>query len=1308
MSVDHFKFLAIWFCLLPALSLAQSPQEAARETQQTQQELEKTKTEVQNKETELGEQKKIAEDAQREIDQNKDVSEEIKTTQDKITQTQETLNKVLNGLPLDRDDLGAIREAVGGDTAPTAKEILGGILRDKLKELQEKLKELKELEDDPERDQKRMAAEEKLRNANKRIGELEEELKVARPKITRLAGELGDKQKAEAAAVVDQQVRDAERKKRDAEQRKKDADERLKEMIKRQKEAIRKLNEARAEVERRKALPGAMATAFRIIREAAIKIAGFVAGDLGETIADLATKQLDIGAQILDNLDKLIPDIDEIGREPNGSGRYVAISTGQIYIINLINALNELVAANKELEGAINAAKQAKTNLEEATTNLEAKQRQKQQQSQADQNSSDNEISYSFVPNSHQFIASTIGQQQLASLQDLAQRGDLQGTKDLVARLRNQPSFGNDSQIVLNVANEIVLEADRLTNWLVETKKAAGATSTPVDAVNVVASRIVELGGQSSTSLAGLPVHPQQFRLQVFDQYQNAIVGDAERQIEMLSEQPQVAGASVIKGTASFPDTPQMIPPTVTVTLKLFDDAGDPQGEETQTAQPESDGSFEFNLPENAVPDEVRIAGPDIQDVRPRSGTIFLEDRSGRPRNQNSVARSREQPNTVLRPYVEIMLAGKTLTRPNPVEDHLPLDELILGRPRYQKVENDPFVGALRQPEFGYEFGTDLPPLPKVQDGNQPQQITIDPTIVQTTPRDRKVVVAVDPSEYAGTIEDLAGRIPGNDEVNSLWRNDPDFDAWIQGPDIADYDWDGDDELLQHRPMQHGSSEDSTPSGIEIHVIHIDPNQGINQGELEKSLESIRGQNGVLFVEQDQPRIGEGLKPADPYFKSSGSWKQNYADQWGLHRVMQAEQDSDWPAELESAEECVVAVIGSGVDWTHPELLGQMWRNVDEIPENNIDDDQNGFVDDSWGYNFRDNNNDVLDYGGHDTHIAGVIASRWDDYGIAGVNPKARIMALKAANQLAQSDSISIAEAIVYAANNGARVINLSYGGPAPSRVEQVAINYAVSKGLLVVVASGNKAVDASDYAIAGTAGVLTVAGTTIDNKRAPFSNYGLTVDISAPAMDVLGLRARGSDFLLYVAENEEYVGGTGIVGKDRDLYRASGTSFAAPYVSGAASLLFSLDPAQSNSDVARRLLASVTDIETVGPDQLTGSGLLNIPAAMEATSRDYLHVKIESLEPTRVDQKIVLNVTGQVIGSRIDKRELQIAFGEEPQEGDWKTVSTSFDTINSQERRLGTIPISYVTKRGIWSVRVRATNLAGKTYEARATININ
>ena len=155
------------------------------------------------------------------------------------------------------------------------------------------------------------------------------------------------------------------------------------------------------------------------------------------------------------------------------------------------------------------------------------------------------------------------------------------------------------------------------------------------------------------------------------------------------------------------------------------------------------------------------------------------------------------------------------------------------------------------------------------------------------------------------------------------------------------------------------------------------------------------------------------------------------------------------------SKDVIVAVIDTGVDYNHIDLRKNIWKNVAEIPNNNIDDDNNGYVDDYYGYDFVNKDNDPIDDNGHGTHVAGIIAADNNLIGTVGVAYNTQIMAIKAGNSSGYFNNSDIAEAIQYAYMNGASVINMSFGGSSISLAVEDALKEAYNKCILVA-AAGN------------------------------------------------------------------------------------------------------------------------------------------------------------------------------------------------------------------------------------------------------------
>jgi subtilisin family serine protease len=384
-----------------------------------------------------------------------------------------------------------------------------------------------------------------------------------------------------------------------------------------------------------------------------------------------------------------------------------------------------------------------------------------------------------------------------------------------------------------------------------------------------------------------------------------------------------------------------------------------------------------------------------------------------------------------------------------------------------------------------------------------------------------------------------------------------------------------------------------------------------------------------------------------------------------------------------------VAVIDSGLDYRHPAFKPEaLWQNPKPGAPGTP------YANDLFGWDFVGRHNNPKDDIGHGTFVTGIILA---------VNPKARIMPLRVMNGLGHGMNSAVNRAIVYAVDRGARVVNLSVGAKGVSALSQEVVDYARERGVLIVAAGGNEGLDTAQYTPAGLRGVLTVAGVDDNDKKPNFGNWGQHVALAAPGVNIVSWRAAWSDFVHVMTAGKEPVAAN-VVGADRWLYRASGTSFAAPFVSGAASVLFALYPNLTAGQVARMLVESADDAEVPGWDQYTGAGRLNIARAVFADPNRYLTARIARIAPARQGAQTVVEVHGTADGNTLASYQVQLGQGESPTS--WKTVAVEKDR-RVVDGLVAAFPVREITARGKWSVRVIVQDTAGRVKEARGSLDV-
>ncbi|MBX3027653.1 S8 family serine peptidase [bacterium] len=362
-----------------------------------------------------------------------------------------------------------------------------------------------------------------------------------------------------------------------------------------------------------------------------------------------------------------------------------------------------------------------------------------------------------------------------------------------------------------------------------------------------------------------------------------------------------------------------------------------------------------------------------------------------------------------------------------------------------------------------------------------------------------------------------------------------------------------DPEALQRALNAAGARRVESVDGVEGTVVEADP------ATLLGVADSLRRSGLFSSVERDQQvRIAE---PDDPYYQS----------QWGLPR---GGVPAAWA--LSSGAGVTVAVVDTGVDASHPDLQGQLLPGYDFLNDDPYPNDDNG----------------------HGTRMSGIVGAACDNgEGICGVAPGAMVLPIKSLDAQGYGPYSAVANGIIYAVDHGARIVNLSLVGTAPSSILQAAVDYAAAHDVIVVAAAGNFGTDTPGYPAAST-GAVAVAAINDADGHPSFSNYGPWVSISAPGVDVVTTSPGG-----YAA--------------------STGTSPAAAFSSGVFALLLAANPALSRADAVARVRAGAVDLGASGWDPYFGWGRVDaygalVPGQVGAPPPDTTPPTIGILSPTK------------------------------------------------------------------------------------------
>ena len=431
------------------------------------------------------------------------------------------------------------------------------------------------------------------------------------------------------------------------------------------------------------------------------------------------------------------------------------------------------------------------------------------------------------------------------------------------------------------------------------------------------------------------------------------------------------------------------------------------------------------------------------------------------------------------------------------------------------------------------------------------------------------------------------------------------------------------------------------------------------------------------------------------------------SSQWDLDRIgifeLWASGFFDQPL-----PQVVVGVLDTGVDYTHPDIASRIYINPGETGldksendkrNNGIDDDGNGYIDDWHGYNFvtaqnpdsgdwSSRNNDPMDENGHGTAVAGIIGAQVNNkIGIAGISPIAQIVPLRAFDANGNGTDADIAAAIMYAADNGVQVLNMSFGDVILSPVMRDVIQYAHEKNVVLVASSGNDGTSYPHYP-SDFSEVISVGSLSQANARSLFSSYGPSLALMAPGESIPTLAL-----------------GWG--------YQSSftGTSAAAPHVSAVASLLISLaqmksgsgsnTPALTNDEVRANLLAGAIDLGDKGWDNYYGAGMVNARVLLSLPQRNVVQIVSPSVDAQLGNSAVP--IIGSATTDQLDS--VFVYFGQGDLPSSWNEI-TGYGGRNFINDTLAVWNINTLSE-GTYILRLQVTNIQSGDVESRVRVLI-
>ncbi|MEA2104250.1 MAG: S8 family serine peptidase [Candidatus Cloacimonadota bacterium] len=468
-----------------------------------------------------------------------------------------------------------------------------------------------------------------------------------------------------------------------------------------------------------------------------------------------------------------------------------------------------------------------------------------------------------------------------------------------------------------------------------------------------------------------------------------------------------------------------------------------------------------------------------------------------------------------------------------------------------------------------------------------------------------------------------------------------------------------------------------------------------------KNLTAQRGE--VVYTQPNHLNEMFYLVPNDPRY---------FEQEWVFSAV---KANTTWEYE-KGNEQIVIGLIDSGVDYNHPDLADNIWHNSGEMgldsqgqnkETNLIDDDGNGFVDDWQGWDFTDTDiidahgdcrirdNDPLDDLGHGTHCAGIMGARTNNnLGVAGVSWFGKVMNLRAGFKVQNSGYLEdddATAAMVYAADNGAQIINISWGDTELSPIIKDVCDYVYSMGVAIISSSGNDSGGQNNYHLfypAALENVISVGAIDESLERCSFSCYGEGLDLVAPGALILSTAL------------------------DNEYQEMSGTSMAAPFISGVTALLLSNIPTLTNNEIYSLLKISCDDLGEDGYDNYFGHGVINSNLLLQNANLGVIPEVVISSPVTEQGFNCDFPVVGIAFCPDFFKYTVTFSTKSNPQEEDWFDVVTHNSQPQPYFSQIINDTLAYFNTAGLadstYYIRLAAYDIHGNIFIDIVQINID